>query len=294
MPTIGDVLIQGRVALKHALTLTEREAGLETHILLGRALCKPRAYLLAHRDDPIDPTTLADFNALIERRLGGEPIAYILGEREFFGFTLRVTPAVLIPRPDTELLVELALALIPEQAACEVLDLGTGSGAVAIAIAKQRLKARITAIDQSAEALAVARDNAQRLGASNVHFLQGDWFAPLPPDARFDVIVGNPPYIAEGDAHLAQGDLRFEPKAALASGADGLDAIRAIAGRVAQHLTPQGWLLLEHGFEQGHACRKVLAEHGLQEVSSHRDLAGLERVTAGRPSRGHGMSGNFT
>ena len=144
----------------------------------------------------------------------------------------------------------------------EVLDLGTGSGAVAIAISKQRPKANVTAIDQSDEALAVARDNAQRLGAANLRFMQGDWCAPLDKGARFDVIAGNPPYIAECDAHLAQGDLRFEPKAALASGADGLDAIRAIASQAAQHMTPTGWLLLEHGFEQGAACRKILAEHG--------------------------------
>jgi release factor glutamine methyltransferase len=294
VPTIGDALTQARAALKQALTLDEREAGLEAHILLGQTLSKPRAYLLAHREEPLAPATLADFNALIERRRQGEPIAYILGEREFFGLTLRVTPAVLIPRPDTELLVELALALIPEQAAYEVLDLGTGSGAVAIALAKHRPQARVTAIDQSGEALAVARDNAQRLGTSNVRFLQGDWFAPLDPEARFDVVVGNPPYIAEGDAHLAQGDLRFEPTAALASGADGLDAIRAIVSQALRHLTPAGWLLLEHGFEQGKTCRQIFAEHGFEEISSHRDLAGLERITSGRPSPERGMSENFT
>lgn len=285
MPTIGDALTQARAALKQALTLDEREGGLEAHILLGRALAKSRAYLLAHREQSVGPAALADFRALLERRLSGEPIAYILGEREFFGLALRVTPAVLIPRPDTELLVELALALIPEAAVYDILDLGTGSGAVAIALAKHRPKARVTAIDQSSAALAVARDNAQKLCASNVRFLQGDWFAPLDPDAHFDVIVGNPPYIAENDAHLTQGDLRFEPSAALISGADGLDAIRAIAGQAARYMTPQAWLLLEHGFEQGHACRKILAEQGLQEVSSHRDLAGIERVTSGRSGR---------
>ena len=229
---------------------------------------------MAHPEAALSDASQAQFEALLTRRERGEPIAYILGEWEFFGLTLRVTPDVLIPRPDTELLAELALALIPESSTLEVLDLGTGSGAVAIAIAKQRPKAHVTAIDQSGEALAVARDNAHRLGAANLRFMQGDWFAPLDMGARFDVIAGNPPYIAERDAHLAQGDLRFEPKAALASGADGLDAIRAIASQAAQHMTPTGWLLLEHGFEQGAACREIPAEHGFQEISSHRDQPG--------------------
>lgn len=281
MPTIGDTLTEARAALKQALTLDEREASLEAHILLGQALAKPRAYLLAHREQAIEPATLATFHALLDRRLGGEPIAYILGEREFFGLMLRVTPDVLIPRPDTELLVELALALIPDNTPCEVLDLGTGSGAVAIAIAKHRPVAHVTAIDQSAAALAVARTNARRLNAANIRFLQGDWFTPLDARARFDLIVGNPPYIAEDDPHLNQGDLRFEPRTALASGRDGLDAVRGIIAMAPRYLKPEGRLLLEHGFEQGAACRQIFESHGFREVSSHRDLAGLERITEG-------------
>jgi len=281
VPTIGEALTEARAALKRALTLDEREAGVEAHILLGHALEKPRAYLIAHRDTPIEPSQLAVFQELVARRRRGEPVAYLLGEREFFGLNLRVTPDVLIPRPDTELLVELALAHIPANATVEILDLGTGSGAVAVAIARHRPAARITAVDRSDAALAIARDNARRLGATNVHFVRGDWFAPLPPGQRFDLIVGNPPYIAAADPHLNQGDLRFEPRAALVSGADGLDAVRAIVAGAPRHLKPGGWLALEHGFDQGEACRRLFTASGCRDVSSHRDLAGLERVTAG-------------
>lgn len=285
MSTIGGTLTSARAALKQALGLDEREAGLEAHILLGHALSKPRAYLLAHRDEAADPAAFANFHALLQRRLLGEPIAYILGEREFFALTLRVTPDVLIPRQDTELLVELALARAPEHEACDVLDLGTGSGAVAITIAKHRPAANVTAIDQSGAALAVAQDNARRLKVANIRFIQGSWFAPLDKNARFDVIVGNPPYIAEQDPHLEQGDLRFEPSDALVSGADGLDAIRTIVAEAASHLKPNGQLLLEHGFEQGAACRGIFAVHGFRGIFSHRDLAGHERATVGSPAQ---------
>lgn len=281
MPTIGESLTHARAALKQALTLGDREAGLEAHILLGHALGKSRAYLITHHDAPLGTDALATFHALLARRLRGEPVAYLLGEREFFGLSLRVTPDVLIPRPETELLVELALALIPEQTTFEVLDLGTGSGAVAIAIAKHRPAAHITAVDQSAAALAVAQDNARRFGLATIRFVQGDWFGPLDKDNRFDLIIGNPPYIAEDDGHLKQGDLRFEPQSALASGPDGLDAIRTIVAAAPSHLSPHGRLLLEHGFEQGAACRKLFSEHGFLGVSTHSDLAGCERVTEG-------------
>jgi release factor glutamine methyltransferase len=294
VPTIGDALAQARTALKQELTLDEREAGLEAHVLLGHALEKPRAYLIAHRDASLGSDQLVGFQALLQRRLAGEPVAYLLGEREFFGLTLQVTPEVLIPRPETELLAELGLALIPDAAASEILDLGTGSGAVAIVLAKHRPAARVTAVDQSEQALAVAESNAQRLGVTNIRFLHGDWFAPLDAGSRFDLIVGNPPYIAESDPHLAQGDLRFEPRSALASGADGLDAIRAIAAAAGAYLKPGGWLLLEHGFEHGAACRKLLADNGFQDIRSDCDLAGLERVTAARQPAGDKLSGNFT
>ena len=286
IPTaLGAALRAARGRLVQALGLDPSVAGLEAQVLLGHALNQPRAYLLAHADVVLSNSNQAQYEALLTRRERGEPIAYILGEREFFGLTFRVTPDVLIPRPDTECLVTLALALMPEEATWEVLDLGTGSGAIAIAIATQRPKARVAAIDQSVEALLVAKDNALRLRASNLEFLQGDWFAPLATGARFDLIVGNPPYIAEHDPHLSQGDLRFEPKAALASGREGLDAIRAIASKAAHHLTSTGCLLLEHGFEQGETCRKIFTEYGFQKTSTHRDLAGLERVTTGTSGR---------
>lgn len=283
MISLGVVLRDARSRLASALGLEPAVAALEAHVLLGYVLNKSRAYLLAHPEVALDDASLAPFAALLKRRLNGEPIAYILGRREFYGLEFSVTPDVLIPRSDTELLVELALAIIPDSAALEVLDLGTGSGVIAISIAKLRPNVRVTAIDQSCAALLVAKDNAHKLGATNLRFLQSDWFAALDMDARFDVIVGNPPYIAENDAHLSQGDLRFEPKAALASGVEGVDAIRAIASKAAQHLTLPGRLLLEHGFEQGAACRKILAEHSFQEIYSYCDIAGFERVTAGNP-----------
>lgn len=287
MPTIGEALQEARAALKQALTLDGREAGLEAHILLGHALQQSRAHLIAYGDTPLLEEQATQFHALLARRLHGEPIAYVLGEREFFGLPLQVTPDVLIPRPDTELLVELALALIPEQAEWELLDLGTGSGAVALAIAKHRPLSRVTAIDQSAAALAVAEANAERLRIPNIRFLQGDWYAPLNADEHFDLIVSNPPYIAESDPHLKQGDLRFEPQTALASGADGLDALRTIVTQAPSRLKPGCRVLLEHGFDQGPACRHLLQSAGFEQISSQQDLSGLERVSQGRLKQPH-------
>lgn len=279
MPTVGQLLTESRAALKRALALDDREASLEAHLLLGHALGQPRAYLLAHRDQRIELSLLDEFQALLKRRLCGEPTAYILGQREFFGLMLEVTPDVLIPRPDTELLVELALAYIPAHGRCEVLDLGTGSGAVAIALARRRPDAHLTALDRSLAALAVARRNARRLGAGNIRFLAGDWLEPLAPDQQFDLIVGNPPYIAEEDPHLA--NLGHEPRSALVSGQDGLDAIRLIAKEAPQHLRAGGMLLLEHGFAQGAACRRIFRESGFSDVGTEPDLAGWDRVTKG-------------
>lgn len=279
MPTVGEALAESRVALKEALALDDREASLEAHLLLGHALGQPRAYLLAHREQTIESSRLSDFRAALQRRLSGEPTAYILGQREFFGLMLAVTPDVLIPRPDTELLVELALAYIPTKGRCEVLDLGTGSGAVAIALAKQRPDARLTALDRSVAALAVAHQNARRHGVGNIRFLAGNWFEPLSPSHQFDLIVGNPPYIAEDDPHLES--LGHEPRPALVSGKDGLDAIRLIAREAPRHLGAGGALLLEHGFAQGAACRKIFRESGFSEVVTEPDLAGMARVTKG-------------
>lgn len=277
----SDLLRQAEPALAAVLGLDAREARLEAQILLCRAIGQPRSYLAAHDRDPISPDQAAIFAALLERRLGGEPIAYILGEREFYSLNFRVTPAVLIPRPETELLVELALARIPAGLPCRVLDLGTGSGAVAVALAVHRPRTEVLAVDRSAAALEIARENAQRLGAGNVHLLQSDWYGALAGE-KFDLIVSNPPYIAAADPHLAQGDLRFEPAAALASGEDGLDCIRTIVQDAPAHLNPEGWLLFEHGYDQAETCRELLIQAGFSQVASSADLAGIPRVSYGQ------------
>lgn len=278
---LNDFRRRGADALAAALGLDPREAHLEAQILLCRAIQQPRSWLVSHDRDPLSPEQAAAFTALLERRLTGEPIAYILGEREFYSLNFKVTPAVLIPRPDTELLVELALDRIPAGHPCRVLDLGTGSGAVAISLALHRPRADVTAVDQSAAALAVAGENARQLGARNLRLLPSNWYSAL-AGATFDLIVANPPYIAAADPHLAQGDVRFEPAAALASGKDGLDDIRTIVQGAAAHLKPAGWLLFEHGYDQAAACRELLAQAGFEQVASAADLAGIERVTYGQ------------
>ncbi|TAK69269.1 MAG: peptide chain release factor N(5)-glutamine methyltransferase [Betaproteobacteria bacterium] len=248
-------------------------------MLLERVLGKTRAWLIAHAEDAAGAEAEQAFAVLAERRRQGEPIAYILGEREFYGLEFRVTPAVLIPRPETELLVELALERIPENAAMRVLDLGTGSGAIAVALAHARPQANFTAVDLDHAALAVARANAKRHGAS-VRFFCDDWFGALSGET-FDLIVSNPPYVAAGDPHLAMGDLRFEPQRALAGGEDGLNCIRAIIAEAGAHLSPGAWLLFEHGYDQAEACRALLEAEGYLEVRSWPDLAGIPRVSGG-------------
>lgn len=249
--------------------------------LLAEALGRSRSWLYAHPEAPVPASARARFEALLARRQAGEPVAYLLGRRGFWSLDLEVGPATLIPRPETECLVELALARLPAGSPLRLADLGTGSGAIALALATERPLARIVATDASPEALAVARRNAERLGLRGVEFRQGDWLAAL-GDGSFDMIVSNPPYIAAGDPHLAQGDLRFEPAAALASGEDGLEAIRVIVRDARRHLCPGGWLLLEHGWEQGAAVRALLAQAGLVEVDTARDLEGRERASLGR------------
>lgn len=266
-------------ALQKNLSLTAAEARSEVQILLQHVLAVNRAYLLAHPEQVPHAGRQTAYAKLLQRRLNGEPVAYILGEREFFGLKFKVTPATLIPRPETELLVELAFAHIPPQG--RVLDLGTGSGAIALAIAHARPDAQVTAVDASAAALEVARQNAQGLGIVNVRFMHSDWFAAL-ADERFDLIVSNPPYVATGDTHLARGDLRFEPRTALASGADGLDDIRRIIPGANAHLVTDGWLLLEHGYDQAAAIRSLLLSGGFDRVFSETDLSGIERVSGGR------------
>jgi release factor glutamine methyltransferase len=252
---------------------------LDNRVLLCHALGVNRIALITQSERVLTEEESQRFAALVQRRLDGEPIAYIVGQREFFGLPFEVNEAVLIPRPDTELLVELTVDRVPPQG--RVLDMGTGSGAIAVSVAHTRKDADVTALDLSADALAVAQRNAAVNGA-RVSFLQSDWYAALQGAAPFDVIASNPPYIASGDRHLSEGDLRFEPVGALTDHADGLSALRIIIAGAAQHLKPQGWLLMEHGYDQSEAVRALLTETGYTEVQSWQDLAGIERVTGGR------------
>lgn len=284
MATLAEVLAQDSQRLRQAIGLDQRESRLEVQILLCHSLGVARSWLISHDRDALPGPAAQIYASLLARRIAGEPIAYIVGNREFFGVKFKTTPAVLIPRPETELLVELALARIPENQPCSVLDLGTGSGVIAIIIAKNRPLATVTAVDRSLEALAVARENAAQMEVPNLSLMHSDWFGVL--DAQtFDLIVSNPPYVEASDPHLQQGDARFEPLSALASGEDGLDDIRRIAAAVLQHLKPGGWLLFEHGYNQGEGCREILRQQGLLEVETIRDLAGLERVSMGLRTR---------
>ncbi len=265
-------------------TTSEYGAGLQridAEFLLAHALGKPRSWLYAFADQPLNERQCTDFGALVQRRAMGEPVAYITGRRGFWSFDLQVSPDTLIPRPETELLVELALARIHPEQTCRVLDLGTGSGAVALAIAHECPLAHVIAVDFSDAALRVARSNAAELKMHTLEFIQSDWYTAV-AGQTFDVIVSNPPYIEESDQHLQQGDLRFEPQTALASGADGLDAIRSIAAGAGMHLKPKGWLLVEHGWTQASAIRELFAQAGFTDISTEQDLEGRDRVTLGR------------
>jgi release factor glutamine methyltransferase len=255
---------------------------LDAEILLARVLGKPRTFLRSHGDDALAAPEEQRYRALLARRRGGEPIAYLLGSREFWSLQLEVGPGVLVPRPETELLVEMALDELRGKQAPQVLDLGTGSGAVAIAIALEIPAAQLVAVDASPAALAIARRNADRTGATNVEFLAGDWYEPV-PGRHFDLIVSNPPYLAAGDPHLAA--LGHEPADALVAGPGGLEALARIVAGATDHLQPGGGLILEHGCDQGAAVRDLLDAAGLQDVRTRRDLAGLERASlAQRPA----------
>ena len=267
-----------RDLLQRASAVIER---LDAEWLLAHALGRPPGWLWAHADDPVDAAVREAFDALVARRAAGEPVAYLTGTRGFWTLDLGVSPATLIPRAETERLVELALDRLPTDTPCRVADLGTGSGAIALAIARERPMAAVVATDASKAALAVAVANARRNAIDNVWFRRGDWCEALGRD-RFDLVASNPPYIAAGDPHLAQGDLRHEPAAALASGIDGLDAIRRIVRDVPAHLAPAGWLLLEHGHDQGEAVRALLLAAGFSDVATEADLEGRDRVTLGR------------
>ncbi len=253
----------------------------DARVLLGHVLGRDRAWLLAHGGEALTRAAADAFFALAKRRREGEPVAYLVGRREFWGLDLVVSPAVLIPRPETETLVEAALARLPADRPMRVLDLGTGSGAIALAIAKERPLAQVTATDVSEEALDVARGNATRLGLGNVAFVRSDWYAEVPP-VRYDAILANPPYIDPADRHLAEGDLRFEPRWALTPGSTGLSSLAAIVAGAPGRLAPGGLLAVEHGFDQGEQVRGLFGDAGFVTVEAFRDLAGLWRVVAGR------------
>lgn len=253
----------------------------DARLLLEYVLQTNYAFLLTHPEQLLTGQQSATFSQLIQERAKGLPVAYLTGERPFYDLTFQVTNAVLIPRPETELLVEWALQLIPADQSRRILDLGTGSGAIAITIAKHRPQSHVVAVDLSADAIAVAQQNAETLGISCLQLIAGNWFDELSGE-KFDLIVSNPPYVAEHDPHLQQGDLRFEPKMALSAGDDGLACIDHIIAAAPGHLAADGWLLLEHGYDQEQACRELLQQAGFNNICSKPDLAGIMRVSGGQ------------
>lgn len=257
-------------------------ARLDAELLLAAALGKSRSYLHTWPEKIVSSEAALAFSDFLVRRRGGEPVAYILGQQGFWKLDLEVAPHTLIPRPDTELLVEAALELLPATPA-RVLDLGTGSGAIALALANERPAWNVTAVDRVPEAVALAERNRQRLGLNNATVLSSHWFSAL-DGQRFQLIISNPPYIASSDPHLAQGDVRFEPASALVAGADGLDDLRLIIAQAPKHLEADGWLMLEHGYDQAEAVRELLSAQGFSEVHSRTDLGGHQRISLGRLS----------
>jgi release factor glutamine methyltransferase len=273
-----SLCVQQALAWAQTLSLPRLDAQMLLLHALGRAL-NDRAWLLMNSDGPLSVDTYQTFNQFVQRRLATEPVAYITGQKEFFGLTLQVDPRVLDPRADTETLVEWALSCLADAPTPQVVDLGTGSGAIALALKHSRPDAQVHAVDASADALQVAQANATRLGLT-VQFHVGSWLSPFKGDTHFDAIVSNPPYIPSDDAHLAA--LTHEPLSALASGTDGLDDLRAIVQQAPRHLKPGGWLLLEHGHDQAHAVQDLLSNAGFTQVQSHADLAGILRCSGGR------------
>jgi release factor glutamine methyltransferase len=263
-----------------AATLDGPDARADAEILLAHVLSRPRSWLYAHADEAVPAEAASQYASLLRRRAAGEPAAYLTGRREFWSLELEVSPATLVPRPETELLVELALARLPAETSPRVIDLGTGSGAIALAIACERPRAHVTAVDASAPALAIAQRNATRLGLERVRFLRSDWFSAV-RDERFEMVLANPPYLANEDPHLLEDSLPFEPAMALTSGSDGLDALRAICAGAPAQLQPRGWLLLEHGLAQGESARALLELAGFTQAQTWRDLEGRERVSGG-------------
>lgn len=267
--------------LAQAAQIDSPTAQLDTELLLAFVLDKPRSYLYAWPDKTVDEAHVAVFMALVERRQRGEPVAYLLGRQGFWTLDLEVAEHTLIPRADSELLVETALQLADDSSVRKVLDLGTGTGALALALASERPLWSVTGVDRIESAVALAQSNQRHLQLTNVQFLHSHWFSAL-SGQRYDLILSNPPYIAANDPHLQQGDVRFEPLSALVSGVDGLDDIREIIVQAPNYLTTDGWLLLEHGFDQAHAVRQLLAGAGFIDVYSRRDLSGHERISLGR------------
>jgi release factor glutamine methyltransferase len=284
MPSLANALASAAAELQiHA------SARLDAELLLANVLGKPRSYLFTWPERLLTEPQMQAFAALVARRKAGEPVAHILGVREFWSLELEVTPATLIPRPETELLVESALARIPVDARWEILDLGTGSGAIALAVASERPDCRIIASDTSADALTVAERNADRLGLHNLSFLLGPWYEPV-AGRRFQMILSNPPYVRTDDPHLHAGDVRFDPRAALVAGPEGLDDLRCIVADAPTFLQPGGWLLVEHGYDQAAAVTELFAGADFKAIATARDLSGQPRVTQGRsestPSQG--------
>jgi len=295
--SLGTLINIHSKTLAKILETDSSSARIDVQCLLQTAIQVNRSYLFSHPEQNLNDEQYEQYMSLFGRRLRGEPIAYLLAIREFYGLPFKVSPATLIPRPETELLVEVALNHIPSTSShieasekivlpnkedkFRVLDLGTGCGALALSIARARPNAEVVAVDSSPDALEIARENAQRLNINNVQFLISDWFSAL-QDKHFDLIVANPPYIAINDVHLSQGDVRFEPRCALVSGGDGLDDIRHICTQAKVHLNPGSWLLLEHGYNQASQVRSLMQQAEFSNTFSEQDLSGIERVSGGR------------
>lgn len=278
LPTLREALD----AATRELSSTSGTARLDAEVLLAHMLGKNRAYLRTWPDRRLQEETAQQYRDWVGKRARGVPVAYLIGEREFWSRPFRVSPEVLIPRPETELLVELAIEAIAQENWKRILDLGTGSGAIAVTLALECPGTEIWAVDLSETALEIARHNAADLGAAQVRFLQGRWFEPLPPEIRFELVVSNPPYIDPDDPHLALGDVRHEPRQALVSADGGLKDIALIAEGARQVLVPNGRLMFEHGFDQAAAAAAILANLGYCDIRQHRDLQGHQRVTAAR------------
>ncbi len=266
---------------KDYLSSKHDTATVDAEVLLCHVMNKSRSFIYSWPEHTLTEKQQDDYQQLIEQRFSGQPVAYLIGTRDFWSLKLNVCTDVLIPRPDTERLVELALEKIPVHAKWKIADLGTGSGAIAFAIASERPNCHLYAVDRSARALEVARSNARQLEITNIDFIEGHWFEPL-TKKEFDIIVSNPPYIPEQDIHLTQGDVRFEPTSALISGEDGLDDLRTITSNAPSFLKHDGWLLLEHGYNQGRAVRNFFHIENYTHVTTHRDFSGNERVTSGK------------